>query len=508
MQYILIGSGVSSIGLGIYLLQRGDQVEILERRPEALGGYLETIKIGQSSFSWGPRYLWDFEPGRIGHQVFGELGLSSLLPFDSLNLDHFNRIFVGTQAEIAVPVSWSRYEEILLDRFRSDGRAIKTFFSLASAIYPVARTVIDSNFHFQPPVPRFTGMLRCAEIGLIGTAKLLYYGRQTLQQVFDACGCSQPLQAVLSAHLAIMAETPRDVSFVGYVGGTMNYHQGSQYPACHIEGVLSGLVSRYLELGGRFRKGASTTRFLTDGGRIRAVLLQGGETISADRFVSNIDPRTTVRWMPDRERFALPGYENGMSMVSYFVSMLPSMAVRAKLDSSNVWILKDATVLRGKSYDNFSWADTMDYLYLNSPTLFPRPDHQDFSTPLSITGFSPMGYRACRELFDHDQQLYEDEKRKLGERFVRSLSDFLGEDISSCIGGVLVRTPLEKEELLGAVRGATYGTRFTNQDLFWRRIPMTTPVENLYFCSAYTSLPGVSSCLKGARYLAGLLNGR
>ncbi len=501
--HVLIGSGVSSLALGTYLLQAGHRVTILERRPDSEGGYMGTVSVAGMPLSWGPRYLFEFEPGRPGEQVLRDLGLADEISFRSLNPSHFNRIFVGSAPPIDVPISWKAYERLLLSRFPGEAAAVSRFFAQAARLYPLIRHAALSDLHLLPPLRALPRLLTHREIGLRGALRLGSVAAMTLDAAFEDCRCSDALRAVLSGHVAVMAETPRDLSLIGYIGATMSYHQGAAYPTCGIEGMLRAMVKRFTACGGILQKGAQVVGFQMDHGRLTRARLADGRIVPGDRFISGVDPRATIDFLPPRNRFRLPGYEAGMSTVCYFMSVRVPESVRGRLDNSNVWILKNDRIFSGKSYSDFTWDDTLDYLYLNSPTLFAEPDAPH--SRLALTAFSPMGFEICSTLASADAIGYQREVGALKKRFAEKVAGFLGFDASTGVEGLEAMTPVDAQQILGAPRGASLATRRTNADMLWRRISMRTPIPNLFFCSAYTSYAGISFCLQGARHLAHLI---
>ena len=131
--------------------------------------------------------------------------------------------------------------------------------------------------------------------------------------------------SAFAAHAAAGPEQPGSALFGFWQAA---YHRYGQWHAVGgAQGLTDALLRRLTQLGGRVRCQAHVTRIDAAGGRVRAVELDSGERLAADRVVTAIDPRGALLELLDPPLDGVAGAELAATQRSNSVQMVVHVAV-------------------------------------------------------------------------------------------------------------------------------------------------------------------------------------
>jgi all-trans-retinol 13,14-reductase len=491
---LIVGSGVGGLSLGALLAGVGVRVTVLEAHPSLIGGHAHTLEGHGYRYSAGPRYLWNFEAGRIGHRFLAKCGLLDRLPFVNLDREGFDHVYIGDEEPVLVPNGWDRYEDLLQERFPHEARAIARFFGLCREVFRVLEYMDERGLQFDSWGDVFCSHLLTLRLSPIAAARFLTRARWTLQDAFDASKLSPRLQAILYAHGMIFAESPSSISFLAYAGGTLFYHRGCSYPVDGMAGFVGELSMRIRRGGGEIITGAKVVRAEADRTRgVRHVRTTSGDQYSADVVVSDIDPLSFLALIEMHDGSAaptIPSYRYGPGLTSLYLGVRDAAVLRRHFGRWNIWY---RAPLDPKKQSQLGGPTA---LYLNSPTLLTGNPDDAPPGGATVTAFtnSPLPVRRSP---DHDagrpcgQPGYE----------IKPLLEFIdrrfASGISGCLDAVMVRTPGDTETILRSPGGNSYGRALT-PDQVMRKIPWRGLLPNLYLVGAYIGFPGISTVVHSA----------
>lgn len=264
---IIIGAGMSGLAAGIRLAMFGKRVCIVERHYTA-GGLNSYYSKGGRLFDVGLHAMTNYVPAgakgrplskllrqlRIRHEELGlEEQRQSSVRFPGATLRFTNDFEVLRQevrerfpAEIdgfnRLVAHVEAYDEVALDRQGGDTR-------------PVLREYIND--------PLLVDMLLCP---------LMFYGSARENEIdFD--------------QFVILFKSI--------------YMEGFARPREGVRRIVKLLVNKFKELGGELRMKCPVERLETSGGRVAGVVLEGGETLRAERVISSIGVVETLRLCDD-----------------------------------------------------------------------------------------------------------------------------------------------------------------------------------------------------------------
>jgi phytoene dehydrogenase-like protein len=124
---------------------------------------------------------------------------------------------------------------------------------------------------------------------------LLRYRTWTLQRLYDHLRMPPRMQAVLAGQAGDYLLPPAEVSLLLHVALVRGYDRGAYYPERHFQHLVGSIADRI--------RGQAGCALLLDtpidhidvrGDRVVGVRARDGRTFTADRYVSNVDPKRTA----------------------------------------------------------------------------------------------------------------------------------------------------------------------------------------------------------------------
>jgi all-trans-retinol 13,14-reductase len=490
---LILGSGMGGLALGALLARAGVEVTVLEAHPSFLGGYAHGFEMQGYRFTAGPRYLWNFGKGQIGHRFLEKCELVERVPMVELDRAGFDHLYIGDDAPISVPNGWSAYGELLKERFPTDAKGIDRFFTACQRAFRTFEVIDELGLYLEP---WRTVLPKCLWRAPGSMGWMLLHRRLTLSQVFDWCALSHHVRAVLSAHGGIFGLPPDELSFHAYAAATLFYHRGCQYPANDMAGLIDALVETIEKRNGKILRGRRVTA--VDAGKqgVKSVAVCTGEQFNADTVVVNFDPQRFVRMIRQtdvRDHCQLPAYRHSHSVSSLFLGIAKADLLTPHFGRWNNWYLATTEPMPRLYEADPREAPKM--LYLNSPTLVKGATGDAPAGGATVTAFAPCSYRLMKQAdstggsatlrAEHTRHLLEIIER----RFIPGLRDALAT--------VYLRTPDDNERLFQAAGGAVYG-RAVDAHEVWRKLPFKGTLPNLFFVGAYVSFAGIASVVHSA----------
>jgi phytoene dehydrogenase-like protein len=259
-------------------------------------------------------------------------------------------------------------------------------------------------------------------------------------------------------------------------------------------GFVGALAETIEGRNGRLLRNQRVVSAHATAGGIRHVKTQTSETFAADVVVVNFDPKTFLDLIDSRGGTTLrfPQYRYSLSTNSLFLGVTDARVLLPRFGNWNIWY--SAGVEPAPDLDGGGLLDEPRVLYVNSPTLVKGKNNDAPPGHATVTAFAPCIYQAGGNGGGAGAQVRKD-------KYIGMLIDLIDRrfapGLKEKVGATCLRTPEDKERIMGAPQGNIYGRSFEAREV-WTKIPFKGVLPNLYFTGAAVSFPGIASVLHGA----------
>jgi len=286
---VVVGAGHNGLICAAYLARAGLDVAVLEARPW-VGGSSATV---------------DALGARVDVCNCDHVLVRATPVLEELELERHGLTYLDCDpAVLALPTDgappWFQFHDAgrTLDALRlAHPGEVDAYRRYLDAAIPAVRLVLELA-NGLPTIRRTAGVL--ARRHGAGLRVLRAWSRRSLVDVLRSSFRSEALVAPAVVSGAAVAGAPPDAprSGLGAIGYAVR-HVVPQGRPVGGSGALSDALARSLEgRGGRVRTGAAVTDVLVERGRVRGVVLTGGEELEARAVVVACDPRVPrLRWL-------------------------------------------------------------------------------------------------------------------------------------------------------------------------------------------------------------------
>jgi len=416
--------------------------------------------------------------------------------FRRLDPEGFDHVVVAGD-RYRIPNGLAKHRDRLAQRFPDEERALHAYFALLAhvrdelLVLPEPPTAID---WLRAPV-RFPHLLRDRS--------------STLGDVFDRLDLSPRLRTVLAGQAGDYLMPPEKASFLVHAKVVTAYDRGAHYPEKHFFHFVDSIVRSITDRPGcDVQLSQPVVAIEMRDGRVAGVRTADGTLHTARRYVSNVDPQRTIS-LCGAESFpadyrALLDYRYSSGCITLFLGLRGIDLRDHGFGSFNVWHYPSDDIDRiyGRQLDRDDLSDP--WLFLSTPTL-----HTD------APGLAPAGEQTLcvatsaaaepyRTLAREKPDTYRARKRQVRERILDILTERYVPRLRDHLAVVACGTPATNERFVGAPRGNAYGAEL---GVPIRRVPMETPVPNLFFCNASAGWPSVAGTIASGMRLHKMLRG-
>ena len=444
---IVLGAGIAGLICGTFLAKQGKKVLIIEQH-SIPGGYCTSFKRKGFIFDAAVHHIggcgkWSVV-GRCLKELDIDINFLQLDPMDSIHFPSFS---------IDVPAEIDDYVDLLKERFPSEREQLSLFFKEFIRLY---RATFSTERH----------------------EMLIKYQNLTYKEMLDNFFTDEQLKMTLSAQWGYIGSPPHEVSAIGMCQMLVNYlKDGAYFPVGGTQNFADTITQKFIDYGGHIMLSSSAEKMLTEDSIIKGVTTQKGEKISADTFVSNIDPKQTFFCLLDKNTVDdsfLSMIENMKESVSFFLLYL---GLDDKIDLKGL--------KRGfyHTSNNLSFSGN-DWFYISVPTEVDSSLAPDNKQIISVVVSSRDNYDDI-----DDWATYKD---KMKEHTINYLENFVP-DIQSHIEVIDAATPKTLHRYTLNSKGAAYGWAVTVDQTGPNRLPHTTPFKNLFLAGHWTN-PGPGIC--------------
>jgi all-trans-retinol 13,14-reductase len=506
---VVIGSGIGGMAAGALFARIGHHVTVLEQNPEHIGGHGRCPTFGGLRFSMGPQYVWEFGEGMLGDRFLNFLGLRQAVPFEPMNPDGFERIFIGGQkpgnnccmVDFKVPLGLENFRRALQELFPEERAHLDALFDDMIAIFETYKSFFRKNYASEG---RFLLATKFLLTGRVPMAMKLKLGRtiyMPLKAFFDQYRINNLIRRILYGHGGIFAENESVMSAIAYIVGTGNYHEGAWYPAKGFYHFFDALTSVIKGAGGAVTTGKRIIRLETESGLATRAVCDDGSDYACDFVFSDISPRLT---------YALLGitaealdYTPSHSIPACCIGLRPGLPAIAEMRGRNYWWQDGCEV----DYNEPDVTAPPRMLFIASPTAngFGRIDGVADD---ALVVFCPGNYAREKEISKQGPDAITAFKDKLASDIIDILEQNLFPGIAARLRFTEIISSVDCEAATGGEFGNAYGRRLTVDEILKGAIREDDCPANLYNVSATKNSPGIAAGIFTAKLLFEELTGR
>lgn len=259
--------------------------------------------------------------------------------------------------------------------------------------------------------------------------------------------------------------------------------------------ITQALAAKLRASGGEIRTEAAVERFLTRGGRVRGVVLAGGEEIDARIVVSNLDVKRTFlesmapgdlpeEFLAQVRRFKIRGSSGKLNIALDGLPEFPAIPAGAPCTRGDMHVTDTIDMLE-RAYDDWKEGRWSQRPYIDmliptqiDPTMAPPGKHY-----MSVfVQYCP--YRLAEGPWTPER------RQRFGQTVIDSIAEH-SPNFKDLIRHAEIRTPWEIEQEVGLTEGNIFQGELTfDQLLFNRPVPgyaqYRSPVRGLYMCGSST----------------------
>lgn len=482
--YVVIGSGISGLTVAALLANAGRRVCVLEAH-DVPGGYGHSYEMGAFHFCAQIHYVWGCGPGEVVDTFLRKIGLDEELSFELFDADGYDHVVLPDGVRIRIPYGFDQLADNIEAAYRGSRPSVVRFLEIISRIHDEQR---------QLPGDARINVKHLLTLGW-RLRHLLRYRNRTLQQVFDSCRLSVPVQAVFAANAGDLGSPPDELSVLAFAGLFGGYNRGAFYPTRHFRHYFDRLADFITEHDGcHIYYETAVARIDVTGDRVSAVETAGGKVFRAAQFICNADPQHTARaligWeaIPSAYRKAL-SYEYSPGGIVMYLGLKDVDLERHGFGGFNVWHLPRWNM-------NEMWGaqlggDLQDpWVFISTATL-----HSD-ERGVAPEGMHIMeiatvaGYNMFMRLKQDDRRSYRRLKYAVAEKMLDILEEHYVPGIRDHIAVKVVGTSTTNEDYVRAPYGNAYGSKLSTKNVNIGRLKAESPWPNFWWCNASSGFPG------------------
>lgn len=475
---VIAGSGLGGLVSAVILAMEGKKVCVLEKNNQ-YGGNLQTFAREKHIFDTGVHYIGGLAQGQNLYRYFNYLGIMDGLRLKQLDRDAFDVItFDGDENLYPHAQDFDNFIKQLTAYFPEEEEVIKAYCDKV----------------------RFT----CNSFPLYNLRQGAGYQSEILslntKKVLDELTDNEKLKAVLVGNNFLYAGTEKTPMYVHSLS-VNSFIQSSWRCINGGSQITKLLIKQIRKYGGDVFKHREVNGFESEGNKVIAATTKNGETYYGDVFVSNLEPKTTLRLVGE-EKFRKSFYKRVQdlevmsSSFSLFIIFKPNTF---KYYNNNFYHFSDyRKVWTASQYTQESWPEG----YMISM----NTSHENQEWADSMTAITYMDYDEMKP-WEHTKNTvaekedrgpsYEAFKEEKTEIFLKKLEEKFP-TIRECIQSVYTATPLSYRDYIGVHRGNLYGYVKDSDNPMKTFIPAKTRLDNLYLTGQSVSMHGILGVTIGA----------
>ncbi len=477
---IIIGGGLGGLTAGATLSKLGRKVLLLEQH-YIPGGCATTFKRKDFVMEVGLHEMDGLFDKDTKVQVFDFLEVNKSVKFIQVpELFHL----ISNRPEFTFPHGTESAQKLLVDKFPQEEKGIKAFFNLISGVL---------NETSKMPQEKWKTILIFPFMPLL-FPNIVKSSRTSIGHWLDKNIQNDELKLILTANLLYYGDDPYSLSLMyfsvaqaSYIGGGGHFIKGGSQK-------LSDYLSKFIQNhGGQVMLGANVEKIMVENGKAIGIQFRDSfnkesspKKIYADSIIANAAIPNVVRMLPTKYSCLLEEKTKNMEEACSLLSIYMCFDVELKqvgvkhystlIQDESVKTLKDLK----KNYKG-EWSDKS----------FAFVDYSQVDSGLAPLGKS-IGVICAADYLSEWEELndyeYKAKKEQVAQIFFKKLEKQFPEILKHLIYYEVGTSKTIQKYTLNP-KGTPYGYAQTPAQSGLKRIPLKSPIKNLFFASAW-SFPG------------------
>jgi all-trans-retinol 13,14-reductase len=477
---VIVGSGLGGLVSSIILAKEGYSVCVLEKNNQ-FGGNLQTFVRDKTIFDTGVHYIGGLAEGQNLYSYFKYIGIIDELRLKKMDEDAYDIIsFDDDEQEYPHAQGYDNFVKQLVKYFPDEEENLKAY----------CRKLVATCDSF----PLYN--LRNSEVKY--TEEVL---AENAKEYIDSITQNEKLRAVLAGSNFLYAGIEDKSPLYVHALSVNSYMQSSWRCINGGSQITKQLIKQLKKYGGETYKYKEVTGFGFDGDKLVSAKTKGGEEVFGDIFISNIEPKTTLKLIGEK-RFRKSFYNRVQSLEcvgSAFSLYIVFKPHTFKYLNHNYYHFKDSTkVWKTMHATEASWPEG----YMASMNVSAKQDEwAESMTLITFMDFNEVKqwqntHNTTAEESDRGED-YKRFKEQKTEQFLKEVEKkFPG--IRDCIKSVHASTPLSYRDYIGGQNGNLYGYVKDSNSPMKTFIPAKTKIDNLYLTGQGINMHGVLGVTIGA----------
>jgi all-trans-retinol 13,14-reductase len=462
---VIIGAGLGGLECGYILAKNGYSVCVLEKESQ-IGGCLQTFKRGKNTFDTGLHYVGGLGEGESLNRLFKYFDLMDL-PWQKLDDNCFDEVILnGKPYQFAM--GHERFVETLAQDFPHQRENLKHYSD-------ILRTVGDNLFDtFRAKDPK----------EIYNSPLFTHSAYDFLNETIDDPTLRNVL-AGTSLKMELNAEKLPLYFFAqindSFIRSAWRINGGGSQ-------IADSLANRIQKMGGHVCTNAKATKLIETDGKISSVVINDNEEITADYFISDIHPSTTLELIKESQKIR--------NLYRKRISNLPNTY---GIFTANIALKEGCIPYLNRNQYIYETDDLWSYCQYQPSrktdcalVSYTIPESGKYAKSLDI--LTPMHWEEVKQ-WENTQPMHRDDaynaiKAQKAEECIDLASKYIS-GLKESIDKVYTSTPLTYANYTGTPKGSAYGIcKDHNQFMFNMLVPRT-PVPNLLLTGQNLNLHGI-----------------
>ncbi len=503
--YIIIGSGISGIGLAAILAREGRKVLVLERH-YAPGGFTHTFSRCGYEWDVGVHYIGQVHQERsfIRH-IFNYVTDGSLKWVEMP--DNYDRLIFGEQTYDFYKGKQA-FKEHLKAKFpdKEDQKAIDEYVDLITRASRTSKGLFTIK-----ALPKIVTALAGSYIARDAKP---YYSKTTWE-VLSSFIKNPKLIGVLTGQFGDYGLPPKQSSFIMHAMLVNHYFDGGSYPSGGSARIFESIEPVINKAGGDVYTNAEVEEILIKNGKASGVRMADGREIHASQVISSAGIFNTYDKLLKKRWDIRKKMKNVTPSVSHFCLYigLKDTPENLGLEPTNLWVYPDnyehdeniKNYLRDPENAEFPVA------YISFPAAKDPEFQQRHPGRSTIEIITMADYEMFRKWESTRWRKRGEDYEALKERYSQRLLKVLYGQLPHLEGKVdyyELSTPLSTRHFMNYDHGEIYGLNHDPERFASKAIHVKTPVKHLYLTGQDIVSCGIAGALISSLVTATVLTGR
>ena len=471
---VVIGSGLGGLVSAIILAKEGYKVCVLEKNQQ-FGGNLQTFSRDKVIFDTGVHYIGGLSEGQNLNHYFKYLEILDDIELKKLDENGYDIItFDNDPKEYPHAQGYENFSKSLIEQFPEEKAAIDVYCNKMQSVcnsFPLYRLQESKAYYENSTI-----------------------FEEKAKEFIDSLTENEKLKAVLAGSNLLYAGDADKTPLYMHALAVNSYIESSYRCVRGGSQITKAFLKKLKEYGGSAFKRQEVTHIETEKGMVTTVHTATGKTFKADIFISNVDPKMTLKMLsPDLFRKSylsrINDIESTVAAFSLYIVFKPNSF---KYLNYNYYHFKDThSVWNALDYTQENWPKS----YMISMGI-NKPDEEwgDNMTVLTYMHFREMApwSHTFNTAADKNErgQTYEEFKAQKTEVLIKELEKKFP-NIRDCIKSVYASTPLSYRDYIGGNNGSMYGYVKDANNPLKSFISPRTKIKNLFFTGQSLNMHGI-----------------